>query len=76
MRPSHGLFVASFGFVIAVLSMAPIGVALFETEAPPALGDPWGFGTVTLALGIVWMLFGVVVMLVGVILAGVGVFTK
>jgi hypothetical protein len=76
MKPRQGLFIVLVGFGIAVLSMAPICLALFASDAPPAVADTWGIGTVMLDFGIVWLLVGLAVMVAGLILAGVGVFTK
>lgn len=76
MKPRQGLFIVLVGFVIALLSMAPIGIALFLSDAPPAVADKWGIGAVMLYFGIVGLLFGHVVMLIGSILAVVGVVAK
>lgn len=76
MKPSQGLFVVFFGFVITVLSMAPICFALFALDAWPAAGEKWGTGTLLLYVGIAWLVFGHFVMAIGVILTAVGVFTK
>jgi hypothetical protein len=76
MKPGQGLFIVLVGFVIAVLSLAPICLALFASDAPPAGADAWGIGTLMLDFGIVWLLVGLAVMVIGLNLAGVGVFTK
>jgi hypothetical protein len=76
MKPRQGLFIVLVGSVIAVLSMAPICLALFAADAPPAVAETWGIGTALLDFGIAWMVFGLVIMVIGLVLTGVGVFTK
>ena len=75
MKTHQGFCIAGVGFVIAVLSMAPMGLAFIASHAPPAMAHPWWIETVLLHCGFGGLFFGHVVMVIGLLLAAVGVVT-